>query len=113
MLTVTVDWVASGNSSTRRPLASLYSSMPSNDRTFSACAIGAGAGGVTAGGSGLRSTTGSATGSVPGLLGPLHAAKAVAATARTKERIGIMGPRWTALYQRGPEGDSPAQFFIR
>jgi hypothetical protein len=49
MFTVMVCFDGSGNSSTRRPLASRYSVMPSTEVTRSG---GAGAGAVTAGGSG-------------------------------------------------------------
>src|SRR5438067_13940079 len=56
MLTVTVDCDWSGNSSTWSPLSSLYSVMPSTERTFTAFG-GAFAGGALAAGAAAAGAT--------------------------------------------------------
>src|SRR6476469_8246737 len=88
MLTVTVDCVGSGNSSTLSPLESLYSVMPSTLRTLVAFACAAGAPGFCAAAGSALATAGAASALlgggagtvVSGLAPPQAAANSTAGT---------------------------------
>ena len=91
MFTVTVDCVGSANNSTRSPLSSTYSSMPSSERTRRGGAGGgAGVTGVGVVGA-IAMGVGAVTGTAPGRAEPAHAA--IVRSSSRNDDVSRMGPR--------------------